>query len=1029
MIRNTFQLSTCTAIVLSLASFATAEVFFSDSFDYGSVGDPLAGFRGWDESQPDAPITILQPGLLYPGYGGSGNAVAIADCCNGDAIHRGPGAILDSLFGTDGTFFVTFLTQQRIGPTRGGIWLMPGAIGPGWVTLSGQSPGYYIQAVLNDNSEVQGPLFLDGNEHPLGFGTTELMAMRFTIDTFGTDFLDVLRSPDLTWDEGTDWADPTKEKQGDFSGNTDYFIRLASSHNGGGPRIDEIRICDTWTECLSGGVGPPPAPATNFTWVANAVGDWAEQSNWHYTGLPPVAGVRANAADHAVVFGDAILKPTTVVTDADITVNRIEFNNATNGYVVGGLGSVNLAANTSNPPLNPSMSVLGTHQFQVNVNLHDDTTVNVSSESTVIFNNALALNGNTLTKIGAGTMAINNILASAGTINCDEGTCSGSGTIGGDLNNNGGTISPGSSPGVMAVEEDFTQSQNGKLLIELGGTAAGTDHDVLQVGGAAVLVDGSISVVPEPTGIVLVAFGFIGLICHGRRRRVDSSVSNRNEHPAQRRTMTRRGFSLTICTAIVLGSISSAGAALIFSDSFDYGSADEPLAGFGGWEETQPNTPITILEPGLSYPGYASSGNAVKITDCCNGEAIHRGPSAALDGVFGTDGKFFVTFLTQQDAETNRGGIQLIAGAHEGAAHPSATGSGRVSMFGVSPGYAVQAVNNDLTEFFAYPLLNRSPFAVGLGTTELLAMRFTIDTMGREILKVLRSPELTGDEDTDWKRPRSTRLGDFSGNIDYFIEMISTAHGGGPIIDELRICDTWTECLTGVGGPPHPPTTRFIWATDGISEWAQPRNWHYDGTPPAGGVRANGADHTAVFADAISVPTTVVTNAAITVNRIEFNNAANSYAVGGHGSVNLAAKTSNPPMNPSISVLGTHQFQVNVNLYDDTTVNVSSESTVIFNNDLTLNANTLTKIGPGTMAINNVLTSGGGAIDCDQGTCSGSGVIGGDLNNLGGTISPGDSAVGAAQIPEPGAMLLLLIGMVAYSCLARISYTLRREWG
>ena len=48
------------------------------------------------------------------------------------------------------------------------------------------------------------------------------------------------------------------------------------------------------------------------------------------------------------------------------------------------------------------------------MNLVDPTEVNVSPGAHLTFNNALNLNGNTLTKMGAGTLAINNVLTSAG---------------------------------------------------------------------------------------------------------------------------------------------------------------------------------------------------------------------------------------------------------------------------------------------------------------------------------------------------------------------------------------------------------------------------------------------------------------------------------------------------------------------------------------------------------------------------------------------------------------------------------------
>ncbi len=67
------------------------------------------------------------------------------------------------------------------------------------------------------------------------------------------------------------------------------------------------------------------------------------------------------------------------------------------------------------------------------------------------------------------------------------------GTFQGNLVNNGGTISPGSSPGLMTVTGDLTMS-SGNILIELAGTARGTDYDAIDVTGALTLA-GTLNVV------------------------------------------------------------------------------------------------------------------------------------------------------------------------------------------------------------------------------------------------------------------------------------------------------------------------------------------------------------------------------------------------------------------------------------------------------------------------------------------------------------------------------------------------------
>lgn len=64
----------------------------------------------------------------------------------------------------------------------------------------------------------------------------------------------------------------------------------------------------------------------------------------------------------------------------------------------------------------------------------------------------------------------------------------GTGSIFANRVNNGGidnfgTIYPGSSPGTLTIDGDYFQGESGVLVIEIGGTEAGSDHDVLNVLG------------------------------------------------------------------------------------------------------------------------------------------------------------------------------------------------------------------------------------------------------------------------------------------------------------------------------------------------------------------------------------------------------------------------------------------------------------------------------------------------------------------------------------------------------------------
>ena len=111
-----------------------------------------------------------------------------------------------------------------------------------------------------------------------------------------------------------------------------------------------------------------------------------------------------------------------------------------------------------------------------------------------------------------------------------------------------------------------------------------------------------------------------------------------------------------------------------------------------------------------------------------------------------------------------------------------------------------------------------------------------------------------------------------------------------------------------------------------------------------------------------------------------------------------------------MSVQGSHEFQARVNLLADGVADVASDSTLTFNNTLDLMDHTLTKTGAGTMLIRNDLTLGSGTIVVAEGTIAGNGTIGGDVNNGGGTISPGNALGSASAVPEPGSLPILVLG-------------------
>ena len=200
--------------------------------------------------------------------------------------------------------------------------------------------------------------------------------------------------------------------------------------------------------------GGPITPVTDDlvrTWAKDESGDWNVNQNWSGRGGSP------DGSDENVTarFADAITQGQLVYSNSDVSVNAVEFDNS-NSYAIAGLGTLTLAANSQGTP--SITAIQGSHEFQIRVGIQDDTAVNVAAPSAVLqFNNALNLNGNTLTKTGAGTLAINNALSTGtdGTLDCQSGVCTGTGTIGGNLINSS-TLAPGDGLGSATVVPEPT---------------------------------------------------------------------------------------------------------------------------------------------------------------------------------------------------------------------------------------------------------------------------------------------------------------------------------------------------------------------------------------------------------------------------------------------------------------------------------------------------------------------------------------------------------------------------------------------
>ena len=116
----------------------------------------------------------------------------------------------------------------------------------------------------------------------------------------------------------------------------------------------------------------------------------------------------------------------------------------------------------------------------MNVGFTNNDNVQVNA-GTLVFPLGMINSGNVVINLGTGS------LDPGETLSLDSGdSLVGSGTLSANLTN-GGTVSPGESPGIITVDGDYTQDADGVLEIELGGASAGTGYDQLVVTGSAIL--------------------------------------------------------------------------------------------------------------------------------------------------------------------------------------------------------------------------------------------------------------------------------------------------------------------------------------------------------------------------------------------------------------------------------------------------------------------------------------------------------------------------------------------------------------
>jgi autotransporter-associated beta strand protein len=256
-------------------------------------------------------------------------------------------------------------------------------------------------------------------------------------------------------------------------------------------------------------------------WIAPTGGSWNTPTTW-------AAGVVPNHFSAQAGFGNTIVAPATVTVDSSVTVDRIEFNH----FV-----PYTIASGGQSPGL---ISLVGAATIHVAAGSHTIAApIAGASGLTKTGPGTLTLSGQKLytgnTHLAAGSLVVQGQPLSGDTIDVSadttltlrqfviyplqpDQTLTGRGNVVLDHPNsntelevvptsairgllniqaddviNSGLIAPGFSPGIIRIDGDYTQENDGALEIEVGGLTPGQQHDQLQVTGSASL-DGRLEV-------------------------------------------------------------------------------------------------------------------------------------------------------------------------------------------------------------------------------------------------------------------------------------------------------------------------------------------------------------------------------------------------------------------------------------------------------------------------------------------------------------------------------------------------------